>query len=254
MSQPRLFLSGARALYLGPALGLSPHRNAVAVLGVGLDQPFRAALDPADPGAEYRPCRSIVIPPNTLHHLSVARGRLAFLYVDAMSRDYEQLRERARVQDARAAYDLDIEDRLVDAFSELAAGSVSWRETRERLTALGALGAATKTDPRMALALQRLRERPADPHPLGELAAAAKLSDSRFLHLFKQATGVPLRRYKIWNRMGAAVQALGAGAALTNAALDAGFNSPSHFSASFREMFGAAPSALSLKGSIGVSS
>src|SRR5687768_7149853 len=33
----RLYSWGARALYLGPALGLSPHRNAVAVLAVGLD-------------------------------------------------------------------------------------------------------------------------------------------------------------------------------------------------------------------------
>jgi AraC-like DNA-binding protein len=250
MNETRLFLSGARALYLGPALGLSPHRNAVAVLGVGLDQPFRVALDPADPRPGYRPCRSIVIPPNTLHHLSATGGRLAFLYVDAMSSDYELLRERARVRERRAAYDLDMEERLIEVFSSLAAGSASWRETRERLGSLGALGTPAKPDPRVALALSALHERPADPHPLGELAAAAKLSGSRFLHLFKQTTGVPLRRYKLWSRMGAAVQAVAAGTSLTTAALDAGFSSPSHFSATFREMFGAAPSALAFKESI----
>src|SRR5262245_49318623 len=37
---------GPRALYLGPAFGLTPHRNATAVLAIGLDGTFDVADDP----------------------------------------------------------------------------------------------------------------------------------------------------------------------------------------------------------------
>jgi AraC-like DNA-binding protein len=55
---------------------------------------------------------------------------------------------------------------------------------------------------------------------------------------------VPLRRYRIWNRMGAAVRASGEGASLTEAAHAAGFASSSHFASAFRDMFGMMPSDL----------
>jgi hypothetical protein len=45
---------GARVLYLGPALGLTPHRNATAVLAVALDGELEVADDPADPNGAYR--------------------------------------------------------------------------------------------------------------------------------------------------------------------------------------------------------
>ena len=79
---------------------------------------------------------------------------------------------------------------------------------------------------------------------MAELGECAGLSASRFLHLFKAETGVPLRRYRIWNRMGAAVRACGEGLSLTEAAHAAGFASSAHFSSAFREMFGMMPSDL----------
>src|SRR5688500_15917800 len=71
---PALFSWGARALYIGPALGLSAHRNAVAVLALGLDAHFALSAAPADPNAPLRSCRSALIPPNTLHRLVSKRG------------------------------------------------------------------------------------------------------------------------------------------------------------------------------------
>ena len=39
----QLYSWGARALFIGPAFGLSPHRNAVAVVAIGLQAPFELA-------------------------------------------------------------------------------------------------------------------------------------------------------------------------------------------------------------------
>jgi AraC-like DNA-binding protein len=89
-----------------------------------------------------------------------------------------------------------------------------------------------------------MREAPCEPHALAELCRRAGLSSSRFLHLFKEVTGVPLRRYRIWNRIGAAARAVAQGQSLTDAAHAAGFASSAHFSSAFRDMFGMTPTDL----------
>src|SRR5262245_31154715 len=66
----QLYSWGARALFIGSAFGLSPHRNAVAVVAVGLEAPFELSWDAhaASQSRLYRRCRSALIPPNTLQH------------------------------------------------------------------------------------------------------------------------------------------------------------------------------------------
>src|SRR6187401_866366 len=49
MGEPRRALLldwGARVLYIGPAFGLTPHRNATGVLAVALDGPIDVADNP----------------------------------------------------------------------------------------------------------------------------------------------------------------------------------------------------------------
>ena len=97
-------------------------------------------------------------------------------------------------------------------------------------------------DARVRRALDLLHANPGERQSLAQLAASAGLSASRFIHLFKQATGVPLRRYQLWLAMGAAMRSLAQGSNLTVSAMNAGFSSSAHFSAAFREMFGVEPS------------
>ncbi len=72
----------------------------------------------------------------------------------------------------------------------------------------------------------------------------AGLSASRFRFLFRQAVGMPFRRYRLWKRMAIVMPALAAGDSLTMAAHGAGFASSAHLSAVFKDMFGLAPSDL----------
>jgi AraC-like DNA-binding protein len=242
--QPQLYSWGARALYLGPALALSPHRNAVAVLALGLDAPFGVAADPARPEAGYRPCRSVLIPPNTQHHFAGTTGTMAFLYVDPFSRDLPRLEAMARVRTPRAGFDLDAEAMLIDLLAALATRRRDWSDVRSALAPVLSGATERQVDPRLQQALTRLHADFAARIPLAELARVAGLSDSRFRHLFRAAAGVPVRRYRLWIAMGTAMRAIARGTSLTTAALDAGFASSAHFSATFREMFGLAPSQL----------
>jgi AraC-like DNA-binding protein len=235
---------GARVLYLGPSLGLTPHRNATGVLAVALDGELEVADEPADLDGPYRSARSVLIPPNTLHHLRAPGARMAFLYVDPLGRDLRALRERMREITPRAGFDLVNETTVIEALAGLAEGRIAARDGRQVLGQLLGVGKGADTDIRIVAALRRMREQPHKSHSLTELGECAGLSSSRFLHLFKAETGVPLRRYRLWNRMAAAVAAFRSGTSLTDAAYAAGFASSAHFSAAFRDMFGMMPSEL----------
>jgi len=71
-----------------------------------------------------------------------------------------------------------------------------------------------------------------------ELAQAVELSESRLAALFRNETGIALRRYVLWTRLESAVDALAAGASATTAALEAGFADSAHLARTFRRMFG----------------
>ena len=244
MAAAKLIGWGARVLYLGPAFGLTPHRNATAVLAVGLDAPLEVADDPEDRATHYRSARSVLIQPNSVHHLRIERGRMAFLYVDPWGRDLKALIARMTNATPGAFFDLREESAVFEVFTGLAENRIAEQDGRVLLGRLLGVGTRGKTDMRIAAALRQMRDEPQRAHRLTTLATRAGLSPSRFLHLFKAETGVPLRRYRIWSRMGAAVRASGEGASLTEAAHAAGFASSAHFSCAFRDMFGMMPSDL----------
>lgn len=99
-------------------------------------------------------------------------------------------------------------------------------------------------DARITAALKTIRVDVGANPAAAELAAAANLSVSRFLHLFSAETGTSFRRYRNWARMAQVARAAAAGADFTRASVEAGFASPSHFSDTFHAMFGLTPREL----------
>lgn len=77
---------------------------------------------------------------------------------------------------------------------------------------------------------------------LAEAAADVALSPGRFRHLFVEQTGQSFRTYQLWLRLQRAVEAIGNGAAATEAAHAAGFSDAAHLTRTFRKMMGIAPS------------
>lgn len=227
---PKLYSWGARALYIGPSLNLSPHRNAVAVLAIGLHGPFEVAEAPGAADSKWRTFHDLVIGSDQLHHLRATAGPIGFLYVDPLGADMVKLGCAATVQ------------ALGGAIRKLAHGQAEWRPVRAQIDAL--LGGEASVDPRVRTAVQAMIADPSLRPSLTQLAEEARLSPSRFRRLFRAGTGVTVRRYRIWVAMGAAMRSVAAGRNLTTAALDAGFSSSAHFSTAFREMFGLEPSRL----------
>lgn len=249
MLRPTLLALGARSLYVGPAFGLSAHTNAVSLLACGLDGPFEVALgDTTLHGPVSRACRSAFIPAHTLVKLDCGTTTMAFLYVDAQGLDDSVLRTLFDIGPRSVAFDVPREGDLIDLLHRVAAGGAERRRCWEALLDLLHIHHERRGDERILRSLARLGAAPGEEHSLASVAAEAKLSESRYLHLFKQATGVPFRRYRQWIRIGAATRAIARGQSLTEAALAAGFASSSHFSFAFKEMFGMAPSGLARMG------
>jgi len=77
---------------------------------------------------------------------------------------------------------------------------------------------------------------------LAEIAAEVRGSPVYLTQVFQQVEGLPLYRYQLRLRLARALDLLGQYDDLTGLSLDLGFSSHSHFSASFRQMYGRSPS------------
>jgi AraC-like DNA-binding protein len=103
--------------------------------------------------------------------------------------------------------------------------------------------------PGVSLVIKHLREKFGVSHDfsLRTLAAISGLSQSRFMHVFTESTGVPLRPYILWLRLQRACCDLMAGVSVTTAAHSAGFSDAAHLTRTFRRMLGMTPTDLALR-------
>ena len=97
-------------------------------------------------------------------------------------------------------------------------------------------------DARIRAVVDRINADPAAQTSAEECAAAVKLSFSRFLHLFKQETGVTFRAFRAWKRARSLLRHVRQTATLTDIALDTGYPDSTHFSHSIRQVYGLKPS------------
>ena len=112
----------------------------------------------------------------------------------------------------------------------------------ERLA--GHAPAPAAIDRRITVALDWIHAHLDAPISLGQAAAVAYLSPSRFRHLFVAQTGISFRAYLLWSRVRSAIAQGLAGGSWTEAAQQAGFADSAHLSRTCRRMFGIAPTAL----------
>ncbi len=97
------------------------------------------------------------------------------------------------------------------------------------------------TDPRAVSFAERLLRAPGEAAPLAELARGSGASLRTLQRLFQAQTGLSLETWRGRARMQQAVVSLSAGAPVTEAALDAGYQSASAFIAAFKRTFGVTP-------------
>jgi|GEM_PF-1184030 len=97
----------------------------------------------------------------------------------------------------------------------------------------------------------RLRKLMLEPFDGGQSATAAAervaLSPRQFRRLFQADTGITYAQWRALARIRRAIEYLASGHSITEVATELGFSSPSAFTASFRRIVGASPSAFTMQ-------
>jgi AraC-like DNA-binding protein len=232
----------AAMIVWGPAFTSARHNHHCVQLLMAMDGTLRVR---SGPNEKWIKCGAALVRPDASHEVD-ARGTTVLLiaFVDAEGELGAALAERIdggiscvparRVTRWRAALGPKLNEARVEQWvkKELLSGR---RDVR--------------IHPRVKRAIKYLRDRlgSADDFSLKALARVSGLSPSRFMHVFTESVGVPLRPYIRWLRLQRASCDLMAGATMTAAAHNAGFSDAAHMTRTFRHMLGTTPSDLSLR-------
>ena len=231
----QLYVWDHSLLFLAPAYASSRHRHHAAQIAFSLDGPvvFESPL------TGLHRADMLLIPPDTLH-AHPAFGASVFLYLEPESIEWAHFSSRGD----SGPVSLPFNPQLRSLARGAAAGDVVAAQSLVDAL-IGQSPARTSPDDALISGACALIRRSLDARiTLAALARAVHLSPSRMAHRFREATGVPVRRYVLWCRLRAAADAAMRGASLTDAAHFAGFADSAHLSRTFRAMFGIAPSLL----------
>jgi AraC-like DNA-binding protein len=99
-------------------------------------------------------------------------------------------------------------------------------------------------DPRVARSIAQIDSFSGEPVTAASCALAAGLSCSRFLHLFKQETGISFRAFRAWKRARHLLHFANQNINLAHLAQDIGYPDSTHFSHSIRRFYGLKPRAI----------
>ena len=99
-------------------------------------------------------------------------------------------------------------------------------------------------DPRVVRAMAQIGRFSGEPVTAASCAAEAALSASRFLHLFKQETGISFRSFRAWKRARHLLHFANQDLNLAHLAQDIGYPDSTHFSHSIRRFYGLKPRAI----------
>ena len=239
-------------LYLGDSFDPLMHRHHAVQCCIALEGQLRVRWNEDE---AWTACYSAVIGANIPHSIANPEGPLCILYLEKASNDYRSILDSHGVSGklgvrvdplvqktptSRALLEV-----LVTAMSTQLeeSGAKELRQACLRLLRAH-ISPAKDLDPRVSELLAELHESPGRLFSGRELASLVGLSESRMQHLFKQQTGIPIRRYVLWMRLRHVVELTVSGASLTTAAIESGFADLAHFTRTFRAMFGIKPSAL----------
>lgn len=203
------------------------------------------------PGGEWHNYYGAIISANQSHAFD-GRGKfVGMIFVEPESREGRVLQQRCRGHgiDSISMGVIDTEiAALFNLYNQKAINSDLVAAARSVVHALTATSVDVDKvlDKRIKRAMDLVRTRIGETILLSEIAADACLSPDRFRHLFVEETGIRFRPYILWLRIELALAAFVAGKSLTEASHIGGFADSAHFSRTFKDVFGFAPSGLQL--------
>ncbi|MFI1968380.1 AraC family transcriptional regulator [Streptomyces cinnamoneus] len=212
---PHFAVHEGYAVYEGPATDSSFHMHAAFQVAIAV----RGEVLMVDASGTRHQAVALIVPPMVRHRMLAVPHLLTF-FVEPQCAFADRLRERCGPG--------------VTADPEL-------RDLREEDVRSATGRPAEGLDGRLLAAMNALADQRV---PMPVLSAQVGLSPQRLRALARQQLGMPLPRWRIWQRLARATEALREGRSLADAATTAGFADQAHFNRQMREMLGLAPSFL----------
>lgn len=224
---PLVWVRPGHVGYIGPELGVDLHSPSVAVLSVGLDEPFvleTAAHGDIRTGSSFAPARAV-------HRVVAPEKWILLLFVDPTGTPATGIAEEMAATAGPYGLGHRREQELIELCRDADVDP-------DRIFARAVTGRAAAADQRIESVAAAIRQDPNRTFRAETIAANLGLSTTHFLRLFTQQSGTTFRGYQRWTRVMHAIRDAASGRDLTRCATDAGFATPSHFSETFHHMFG----------------
>ncbi len=186
-----------------------------------------------------------VVPPYVDHRVATDEPAICKIVVEAETVDVASL--PGAIQRARGVIvDRGLIGRVQRVLAETGRSSVWPPQTTGAFDGHFFGGAVVwpQLDPRIQAVVDQIKADPTAPLAARDCAARHQLSESRFLHLFRQEVGIPFRRFKTWKRARTMLYYVTQDFRLTDIALDIGYPDATHFSHSIRQIYGLTPRSI----------
>lgn len=198
-------------------------------------------------------CRSLLVPAGEAINIDSQGGIIANCTLEPTGLDFYLLKSKMKQNRDHLLFNHSEHDLLLSKLIDLQKPPITEHEVETFLSSYlfkdpsidSPYRNTTPTvDPRIKTILKYIEDNPCDNTSLSDLAKMVHISESYLTELFKQTTGLPIRRYRLWCRVYHTVASTCLGQSLTQSAINMGFNDSPHFNRTFRSMLGIAPSTV----------
>lgn len=238
-------------MYIGPLKKLLEQSNSLTTLIISINKELE--LIDNHSGQNYV-SKSFLIPAGSHVTIDTNDSIIAFCFLDTLGTDLEKLipnmEKCVQIDDRSTCYSgiysgIPNELAVIKQASDIFKLRPSAEEVFERLDdwiESSSSGTCNIPDARIAMAITLITKDYSKNVSIDEIASAVDLSAPRLIQLFKQVTGIPIRRFRLCHRIFVTLLNLGTGMSLTDAVVEAGFSDYAHFSRIFKELSSVKPS------------
>lgn len=185
-------------------------------------------------------CQGIFIPPNMAHKVDTCNSPVIVFLFDSTTSVASQLKDIQILPDTACTHI----SYLFSEFEHFGSTTAYLQFETQVFHILGFDVRCTVADTRIADAMKTIRARLSNPLSCRDVADSVFLSPSRFSHLFRQQTGMTFSAYLIYQRLLHVYTRILSGMSITEASLEAGFSSSTHFAEVNRRVFGLSASSI----------
>ena len=219
--------------YIEPVL----HSHSAAHIMISLENEIEVILE-----NEKVHCRGILIPSGMTHTANTDENKVLIFLFDSTTNIANQLKEIEILDD-------ELVDGVVNAYHAFVNGDKDASDYRKVVTNVykcvnGDLLRHIVMDERVESALKYVRANLQEPLTCSDVAKHVFLSEGRFSHLFKEQVGMTFAAYLIYQRVMKAYVEIINGKSITEAAIEAGFSSSTHFAETSKRLFGLSASTI----------